>query len=183
MPRLIAATLAATLVAASPAGAEDLATFDSAGLPGSQGVVVRLRHPSHWKAVRLDDEMALAELRGTQGGLTGILQVGRGGRHNDVQALCKPERARTLLQGIDEAEPGTRVTDVVARNHEGRPGFEVRYERKNPATFLVVRSVIVCLKDSRLLVSCGGEGRTRAAAAAIEPVCRQVIDSLSIRED
>lgn len=169
-------------MAIAPVRAEDFTTFDSTGLRGSEGIVVRVSHPSHWKKVPLADEMALAELRGKEGSVTGILQVGRGHRQHDMQALCNPERARTMLQGIADREPGTRVTDVVALEHEGRPGFDLRYERKNDATVMLVQSRIVCLKDTRLVVSCAGEARTRAEAAGIEPVCRRVMESLAITE-
>jgi hypothetical protein len=146
-------------------------------------VVVRVNHPPHWKRAALDDDMALAELRGTQGRLTGILQIGRGQRRGDMASLCTPERARTLLQAVSDQEPGARVTDVVARRHEGRPAYDIRYERQEATEFLVVRSVIVCLKDTQLVVSCGGEAPVKAALAAIEPVCRSVLESLTISED
>jgi hypothetical protein len=181
--RVTFATLAATIVAISPVHAQDFATFDSTGLRGSEGVAVRVSHPSTWKRVLPDDDMAVAEFRGTEGSLTGVLQIGRGHRRHDVQALCSPERARTMLQGIADREPGTRVTDVVARKHEGHAGFDIRYERKNADTFTLVRGVIVCLRDSRVVVSCAGEGATRAEAAGIEPVCRRVMQSVTIREE
>lgn len=178
---LFALALAAT--AAWPAQAQDMTTFDSHGLPRSDGVVVRLTHPSAWKKVEADDELALAELRGPQGAVTGILQVARGRRHNDMAALCRPERAGTMLRDVSGREPGTRVTDVAARTHQGRPAFELRYERQVAPAFLRVRSLIVCLKDSRLVVSCAGEARVKSALDSIEPVCRQVLDSVSVSED
>ena len=46
-----------------------------------------------------------------------------------------------------------------------------------------VRSVIVCLKDSQLVVSCGGTGAAKPALAQIEPVCRRVLESLTISEE
>jgi hypothetical protein len=170
--------------ACAAAGAEELREFSSRGLRGSEGVVVRIAHPAAWKKVDTDDEMALVELRGPQGALTGILQVGRGRRHQgDMAALCHPERARTMLQNPAAQEPGTRVTEVVARSSGGRAGYEVRYERNSAPEFLLVRSVIVCLKDSRLVVSCGASGTRKPALTAIEPVCAQVLDSLHITEE
>lgn len=177
------ALLAAACAVAAPAGAQGLQEFSTRGLPRSEGVVVRVKHPSHWQRVAPDDDMAVAELRGRQGPLTGILQIGRGGRRTDLEAACRPERARTMLQGIGAQEPDARVTDVFARSHEGRPAFEVRYERNGPGPFLRVRSVIVCLKDSRLVVSCAGSADQKAALEAIEPVCSQVLESLSVAED
>ncbi|MDB5859530.1 MAG: hypothetical protein JWQ76_3219 [Ramlibacter sp.] len=165
------------------AHAEDFEEFSSKGLPGSKGIVVRVSHPAGWKKVQPDDELALAELRGPQGPLTGILQVARTGRRAGTDALCHPERARTILQHLADDEADTRVTDVFARTSEGRPGFEIRYERNLAPEFLLVRSVIACLKDSRVLVSCGATGETKKALAEIEPVCRQVLDSLSISEE
>ncbi len=180
----LALALVVTAAAASAAVAEELRDFDSRGLPGSEGVVVRVRHPASWKSVAVDDGQVLAELRGPQGKLTGMLQVGRGQRRDDLDAVCKPERAPSMLQKLAEQAPGTLVTDVFARRHEGRPAFEIRYERKDaPGSFLAVRSMIVCLKDTRLLVSCGGLGPQKAALAEIEPVCRQVLDSVRISED
>ena len=87
-----------------------------------------------------------------------------------------------MLQGLAEQDPDTRVTDVVAPTLAGRPAFEIRYERKLAPGYLLVRSVMVCLKDTRLLVSCGAEARVRSALGAIEPVCRQILDSLAITE-
>ena len=154
--------------------------FSSRGLPRSRGIEVRVSHPPHWRRVETDDEMALAELRGAEGPLTGILQIGRGRRRADIAALCVPERARSLL-----GQPGedTRVTDVVARPHQGRAAYEIRYERSDPPDFLVVHAVLVCLKDSQLVVSCAGTAQAKAAAAAIEPVCDRVLASLSIAEE
>lgn len=161
-----------------PARAQDFAVFDSKGQPGFQGVVVRVSHPPAWKKVEIDDEMALAELRGPHGRLTGILQIGRGRPQADMAGLCKPDRARTMLQNSD-----ARVTDVVAREHEGRRAFEIRYERQDAGAYVLVRSVIVCLTDTRLVVSCGATGGMKAALADIEPVCRQVLGSLTISEE
>lgn len=183
VPLKIIGALALAGLAVSAAHAEDLHTFDSTGLPGSEGVVVRVSHPPSWRKVALDDPMALAEFRGPEGQLTAILQIGRGARQRDMEALCKPERARTMLQGLADNEPDARVTDVVARRHEGRPAYEIRYERSNAPGFLLVRSLMVCLKDTRLLVSCGAEARTRSGLADIEPVCRRVLDSLTISEE
>ena len=166
-----------------PAAAQGMREFNSRGLPRSEGMAVRLQHPSHWQRVPVDDELALVELRGRQGPLTGILQIGRGGRRADMATACRPERARTLLQGIAGKEPGTRVTDVFARSHEGRPAFELRYERSGGGPFMRVRSLLVCLKDSQLLVSCAGSADARGALDAIEPVCEQVLDSLTVSED
>jgi hypothetical protein len=126
--------------------------------------------------------MALAELRGPEGGLTGILQVGRGQRRNDLAAVCKPEQARTMLERAGE-QPGVQVTDVFARKHEGRPAFEIHYERDAPPDHLLVRSLVVCLKDTRLVVSCGATGTDKAGLGAIEPVCRQVLGSLTVTEE
>ncbi|HEX2544470.1 MAG TPA: hypothetical protein VHL79_06310 [Ramlibacter sp.] len=166
------------LLACSGAQGEELQAFSSRGLPGSRGIDVRMQHPAAWKKVPVDDPMAVAELRGPHGRLTAILQVGRGAPQSDMQALCHPERARTMLQGLEALD--TRVTDVVARQHEGRPGFELSYERSNPPT--LVRSVIVCLKDTRVVVSCGASG-PRPALGDIEPVCRRVLGTLTISED
>ena len=163
--------------------AEDFAQFSSQGLPGSKGIVVRLHHPAGWKKVESDDPLALAELRGPQGRLTAMLQVARSLRRAGLGESCQPERARTMLQHLAGDESDARVTDVFARETEGRPGFEFRYERKLEPDFLVARGVIVCLKDSRVLVTCAATGGTRAAVGEIEPVCRQVLDSLSISED
>jgi hypothetical protein len=174
------AWMAAVLLAGA-AGAEEFKAFDSRGLPRSEGVAVRVSHPAHWQSVELDDEMALAELRGPHGAATGILQIGRGRKRSDMETLCRPERARTLLEGAQDE--GVRVTDVVARRHEGRPAYDIRYERSSAPAFVVVRSVIVCLRDSQLVVSCAAEGTGRAALAGLEPVCRQVLESLSVSEE
>jgi hypothetical protein len=183
--RRMALRLAIAAAAASQVHAQEgLRIFDSGGLPGSEGVVVRVSHPASWRRVPVDDGQVLAELRGPQGPLTGILQVGRGQRRDDLAAICSPERATTMLQKLAEQAPGTRVTDVFARKHEDRPAFEIRYERKEASgAFLAVHSLIVCLKDTRVLVSCGGTGPRKAALADIEPVCRQVLDSVRISED
>jgi hypothetical protein len=180
-----ACALAATLgtAALAPARAGEFTEFDSHGLPGSHGIVVRVSHPSDWKKVEVDDEMALAELRGPVGRLTGILQIGRGRQRQAQDAACKAESARTMLQQLGPDEPGVRVTDVYARTLGGRAAYEVRYERNSAPTFMAVRSVIVCLKDSRLVVSCGGAGAPKSALAELEPLCRQVLESVSITED
>lgn len=175
-------TAALALTCALSARAEALAEFSSQGLRGSHGLVVRLLHPASWKNVASDDELALAELQGPHGRLTGILQVARGRRQADIETLCRPERARTMLQNLGPEE-SARVTDVVARGIGGRPGYEIRYERSNGRDFLLARSVVVCLKDTRLLVSCGATGETKAAVAAIEPVCKEVLGSLSVAEE
>jgi len=179
LQRFLATALLA--LAAWPACGEEFKDFDTRGLPGAQGVVVRVRHPAPWQEVPADDAQVLAEFRGPQDGLTGILQIGRGQRRDDIATLCQPERARTMLQ--DAHEPGTRVTDVFARRLDGRPAYEIRYERHEAPTFLVVRSLVVCLKDTRVVVSCGGAGERKAGLSAIEPVCRQVLDSLSVSEE
>ena len=127
--------------------------------------------------------MALAELRGAYGKITGILQIGRGVRRDDMASQCQPGNALTMLRSLDTQESNARVTDVFARKHEGRPAYEVRYERNNAPTFTLVRSVIVCLKTSKLLVSCGAIGPMKHAVAEIEPVCRRVLESLSVAED
>ena len=169
------------LAFAVPARANDLKEFSSRGLAGSQGFVVRIQHPASWKPVDLDDVMAIAELRGPQDGITGILQVARGVKRADASTLCSPERAQTMLRNLEASD--ARVTDVLARTHEDRPAFEVRYERSDAPSFLLARSLIVCLKQTRVLVSCGATNGTKAALTAIEPVCRQVLDSVSIAED
>lgn len=178
---LRAAIALALAPCASPcvAGAGDFQEFSTRGLPGSRGLEVRVRHPAGWKTTIVEDPMALAELRGPHGRLTGILQIGRGRQRQDIEALCRPERARSMLQGTQD--PQTRVTDIVARRHADRPAFEVRYRRNDPP--LLVRSMIVCLKDTRLVVSCGATGPARAALGEIEPVCARVLDSLAIREE
>lgn len=186
MTRSLAALLVLAcfaMPAARGEGAPEFAEFDSRGLPRSQGIVVRVRHPVQWKKVAVDDEMALAELRGPQGGLTGILQIGRGRQRQDMDTLCRPERARTMLQSLAADEQDARVTDVLARTHEGRPAYDIRYERHLAPEFLRVRSLVVCLKDSQLVVSCAGAGAVRQALAEIEPVCSRVLESLSISED
>ena len=176
------ATLAIAIAAMSPARAEDFREFNTKGLPRSQGVVMRVNHPPQWRMVPVRDDMALAELRGPQGSLTGILQVARGRQRNDIATLCKPERVRTMLQNLTGGERDTRVTDVRASQREGRPAYEIRYERNNAPTFMAVRSVVVCLKDSQVLVSCAGVGDKKAAVTGIEPVCSKVLDSLVITE-
>ena len=163
----------------APARADEFRAFSSKGLPRSEGIEVRVWHPAHWRRVAIDDDMALAELRGPQGRLTGILQIGRGRPRQDMKQLCRPERARTMLQGEQEA----RVTEALARQREGRPAFEIGYERNDAPTFMRVRSVIVCLKDSQLVVSCGAAGAAKPALAQIEPVCRRVLESLTISEE
>jgi hypothetical protein len=179
----IVAILAVTLAAMSLARAEDFREFNSKGLPRSQGVVMRVSHPPRWRMVPIGDDMALAELRGPHGGITGILQISRGRQRNDMATLCKPERARTMLQNLTGREQNTRVTDVRASQRQGRPAYEIRYERNNAPTFMAVRSVVVCLKDSQVLVSCAGVGEKKAAVTGIEPVCTRVLDSLAITEE
>ena len=49
-------------------------------------------------------------------------------------------------------------------------------------SFMAVRSVVVCLKDSQVLVSCAGVGDKKAAVTGIEAVCSKVLDSLVITE-
>ena len=165
------------------AGAQAFTEFSTQGLPRSQGIVVRVSHPAGWSRVPTDDEMAVAELRGLQGKLTGILQIGRGRHRNDTDALCPPERARTMLQDINAQNPDVFVTDVFARQHEGRPAYEIGYQRNVTSTYLAVRSLIVCLKGSQVVVSCAGAGENRTALAEIGPVCKKVLDSLSIAEE
>jgi hypothetical protein len=181
--RVLRPALALSCACLSPVGAQDLRQFSSKGLPGSQGVVVRVQHPIAWKMVDIDDDMALAELRGPHGRLTAILQVGRGRKRSGAETQCQPEEARTMLQDSAALESDARVTDVFARSSEGRPGYEIRYERNTAPDFLLVRSVIVCLKDTRVVVSCGATGALKMALADIEPVCRQVLGSLSIAEE
>jgi hypothetical protein len=178
----LAAALALACAAGSTAHAQEWREFSSRGLPRSEGVTVRINHPATWRRVDPDDELALAELRGAQGRLTGTLQIGRGLPRKDMETLCRPERARTMLQNL-EADDQARVTEVQARTHQGRPAYSLRYERHSPPTFTVVRSLIVCLRDSQLLVSCAGSGDARGALADIEPVCRQVLESVSVSED
>lgn len=173
----------ALCAALAPAAAQELREFSTRGLPASGGVVVRIGHPPGWKPVAVDDEAVLAELRGPQGRLTGILQIGRGRPRPDMEGQCAPDRARTMLQGLDQQEPDARVTDVFARTQAGRPAYEVRYERNTGTEFLRVRSLIVCLKDSKLVVSCGAAGRTKAALGEIEPVCSRLLETLSIAEE
>jgi hypothetical protein len=176
------AMLASAWIAAAPAQPATFAEFSTQGLPGSQGLVVRVRHPAAWKPVPSEDAQAVAELRGPEGELTAILQIGRGQRRDDVASLCTPERARTMLQDVASREPGTRVTDVVFRPRAQRAAYELRYERRLTPEFLAVHSVIACLKDTRLVVSCGALARRRTALAGIEPVCDQVLESLDIVE-
>jgi hypothetical protein len=170
--------LALLCAALAPAHAQEFAQFSTKGRPGTQGVEVRVSHPRAWKTVPVDDPMAVAELRGPHGRLTAILQIGRGRPQADMASLCKPERAQTMLRDAD-----ARVTDVIAREHQGRPAFDLRYERVDAGTFVLARSVIVCLKDTRLVVSCGASGAVKATLAEIEPVCRQVLASLVISEE
>jgi hypothetical protein len=181
--RRIVAVLALACAAPLPALAQEFRDFSSKGLPGSQGVVVRLSHPAHWRPVIVDDAMALAELRGPEGKATGILQVGRGRQRQDMESLCRPERARTMLQNLAAAGDDARVTEAVARRRDGRPAFELAYERNEAPALLQVRSVIVCLKDTQLVVSCGGTATAKPALAAIAPVCARVLESLAIAEE
>ena len=179
----IVATLAVSFAAMSLARAEGFREFNSKGLPRSQGVVVRVNHPPHWQMVPVGDDMALAELRGRHGSLTGILQIARGRQRKDMGTLCKPERASKMLRNLTGGEQDTRVTDVLARQRQGRPAYEIRYERNNAPGFMVVRSVVVCLKDSQVLVSCAGAGEMKATVSGIERVCSRVLDSLAISEE
>jgi hypothetical protein len=181
--RALAATLTLTFAFLTPAGAEDFEEFSTQGLRESRGIVVRVRHPVGWKKVASDDEMAIAELRGPQGPLTGILQIARGRKRAGIDATCHPDRAPTMLQNLGAEEAGTRVREVFARNFDGRPGYELSYERNNAGDFLLVRGAIVCLKESRLLVTCGASGPRKGALLGIEPVCRQVLDSLTVTEE
>ena len=174
---------AALAAAAACAWAADLQEFSTAGLPRSDGIVVHVLHPVGWERVPTEDPEVLAELRGAQGPVTGILQVGRGEKRDDIASVCQPERAVTMLQNLATQEPGTRVTDLFARKHQGRPAFELRYERNAGGRFMAVRSLIVCLKDTRLVVSCAGVAAKKNALADIEPVCRQVLESVAISEE
>lgn len=181
-PRVPALALAlAAILLPARAAEDDFRSFDTRGLPGSQGISIRLAHPAAWRKVRAEDEAALAELRGPHGGVTGIVQVGRGQRRADIAELCRPERAHTMLQSA--ADPDLNVLEVVAREHEGRPGYEIRYERTTAPGFLRVRSLVVCLKDTRVVVSCGAAGAPKSALAAIEPVCDRVMESVRITEE
>ena len=173
------------LLAAAPAFAQAWATFESRGLPRSQGVLVRVPHPADWRRVAPEDELALAELRGAQAGLTGILQIARGQRHADIGALCRPERARTMLADLEAQAPGTRLTDVVARAHKGRPGFELRYERADERQVLRVHTRIICLRDSRLVVSCAASAdlRQRQRLDELAPVCARVLEGVEVSEN
>ena len=183
MVRKVLTALALASAFPLAAGAQDFAEFSTRGHPGSYGMVLRVSHPQAWKKVAPDDPLALAELRGPHGPLTGILQIARGRRRSDMESLCTPERARTMLQNTSGDEADARVTDVLARKHEGRPAFDLRYERNQAPDFLLVRSVIVCLKDTRVVVSCGAMGATKAAVSEIEAVCSRVLESLAISED
>ena len=182
MGKFIIASLSFACSTLSAAHAQTLREFSSQGLQGSRGIVVRVSHPADWKRVDIDDPLALAEIRGPQGNLTGILQIARGRQRPDAES-CRPERASSMLRNVTTEFPDARVLDVVARKHGDRPAYDIRYERKDGGEFMLVRSVIVCLQDSRVLVSCGGAGRTRAALAAIEPVCGRVLESLAITEE
>jgi hypothetical protein len=165
------------------ARADDFVETSTRGIAGSQGLDLRVRHPADWKRVDSDDAAALVELRGPEGRLTPILQVARGRRRLGADALCQPERAREMLQHMAADEADTRVTDLFARSVDGRPGYELRYERSNAPEHLLVRSVIACLKDTRVLVSCGASGPHKAALREIEPVCSRVLESLRISEE
>ena len=178
---IAAAVLACAAIA--PARADDYRVFSSRGLPGSGGIDVRVSHPAHWRPVPLEDAGALAELRGRQGRVTGILQIGRGRQRQDIERLCRPERARTMLQNLGAQEQDARVTEAVASRREGRPAFELTYERNNAPEPMRVHSAIVCLKDTQVVVSCGAAAATRAALVEIEPVCRRVLESLAIVEE
>ena len=143
---------------------------------------MRVNHPPQWRMVPAADDMALAELRGPHGSLTGILQISRGRQRNDMATLCKPERARMMLRNLTGGEQDTRVTDVRASRRQGRPAYEIRYERNNAPAFMAVRSVVVCLKDSQVL-SAARAREKKAAVTGIEPVCSRVLDSLAITEE
>ncbi|NML44137.1 hypothetical protein HHL11_10280 [Ramlibacter sp. G-1-2-2] len=165
------------------AAAQDVKLFDSRGLRGSEGVSVRLPLPASWHKVEPEDDLALAEFRGPQGQATGILQIARRRLRAGADAACAPARAPELLRQLPEEEADTRITDVFARQVAGRPGYEVHYERDAAPAFLAVRSVIVCLKDSRLLVSCGGTAAAKPALADLEPACQHVLENVEISED
>jgi hypothetical protein len=177
--RTFTAAALAALLANAQAHAQDFRELRT----GAAGVVVRVRHPVQWQQVVPQDAGALAEVRGPQGPLTAVLQVGLGQPRADIASVCKPERALTMLQNLQGDEADARVTDVVARTHEGRAAYDVRYERHDAQEFLRVHSLVVCTSERRVLVSCGATGRTRPAVAAIDPVCRQVMDSVSISEE
>lgn len=183
MRRVLIAASAVACAALAPARADEVRVFSSRGLPGSDGIEVRVSHPAHWRKVPLTDEGALAELRGRHGRVTGILQIGRGRQRQDMDVLCQPERARTMLRNIGAQEQDARVTQATASRREGRPAFEVTYERNHAPDFMRVHSAIVCLKDTQLVVSCGAAAETKAALGELEPVCRRVLESLSIVEE
>jgi hypothetical protein len=171
--------LALLALLGAPAQAQDFREFRI----GARGIVVRVSRPANWQQAATDDEQVLAELRGAQGPLTGILQIGLGLPREDAASLCQPERAPTMLQQLPLDEADARVTDVVARRHEGRPGYELRYERNAAPAFLRVQSLVVCVKDTRVLVSCAAFGSPKSALAQMEPVCRRVMESLRISEE
>lgn len=175
--------LALAGAAAAPAQADDFRELTTRGLPGSQGIAVRVQHPADWKRIDSDDAAALVELRGPEGRLSGILQIARGRRRLGAEAQCQPDRAQDMLRHMAADEADARVKDLFARTVDGRPGYELRYERSNAPEHLLVRSLIVCLKDTRVLVSCGASSANKAALAAIEPVCNQILESLRISEE
>lgn len=174
--------LVLALAAQGAVPANESRTFHSKGLPRTHGIAIRIDLPPAWRRVEPADELAIAELRGPQGRLTGTLQIARGQRRADMATACRPERARTMLERLSKQEPDARMTSAIAREHEGRPAFELRYEHNSAQVFTRVRSLIVCLKDSQLLVSCAGESALRPALEEIEPVCARVLDSLRVQE-
>jgi hypothetical protein len=187
MPRaraLLPALALACIAGPSPSLSQALGEISIRDASRAPGVLsVRVQRPLEWKPVVPDDPQALAELRGPLDGLGGTLQIGRGARVHDIAALCAPHRAPTMLRAVESAEPGTRVTEVRATTHQGRPAFAVGYERRAAAEYTRVHSLIVCLQDSRLLVSCAGTGASKAALSRVDPVCRQVLESLQVTEE
>jgi hypothetical protein len=177
---LLVLPLLALAVAAS---ADDFVESGTRGLPGSKGIDVRVRHPADWKRIDSEDPAAIVELRGPEATVSGILQVARGRRRVGADAQCEPDRARSMLQHMAADEADARVTDIFARSVDGRPGYELRYERGDAPGYLLVRSVIVCLKDTRVMVSCGASSARKAALREIEPVCERVLGSLRISEE
>ncbi|MCG2591725.1 hypothetical protein LZ009_02920 [Ramlibacter sp. XY19] len=171
------------LLLAVVARADDFVESSTRGMPGSKGMELRLQHPADWKRIESEDPAALIELRGPEGDVSGILQVARGRRRLGADAQCEPDRARSMLQHMASDEADARVTDLFARSVDGRPGYALRYERANAPGYLRVRSVIVCLKDTRVLVSCGASSPKKAALREIEPVCERVLESVRISEE
>ena len=97
----------------------------------------------------LEDDMALAEFRGPQGRLTGILQIGRGRQRQDMESLCRPERASTMLHDLSTQVSGARVMEAFARPRTGRPA-----PRRRPA-----------FGDPREAKECAYTGRSRRIAS------------------